>query len=307
MKFLHRKIYCRSPKNEWKGSHNKNRVIKLCTDAVVFSLTFERAAVRAQNMNQISTLLHWLPWFKSCCQSEIEQWLSLTATVLGTPLRRRINTTTLCLLGYTCVETEARKLQFLAPWLSPERLVQGRSAWCSDVSNRTSSPRLACPSLCPCPCTYLFPCPWPCPSRREHPMSIGNGTLAQEPASWSARCEPPHAQAGRSRGVRHAGQGEFSEHRPWCPSVPEQPSRSRWRPHQTARSTCEVAPRTCQRLYAGLQGIHSGGALAATHTVVLRSSARTRPAVAAKPLHPQCRLRAPTAFAQPSWHAMISM
>ena len=34
--------------------------------------------------------------------------------------------------------TEARNLQSLAPWLSPERLVQGRSAWCSGVSSPRS-------------------------------------------------------------------------------------------------------------------------------------------------------------------------
>ena len=30
---VHKKIYCKSTQNEWKGSHNKNRVIKICTDA----------------------------------------------------------------------------------------------------------------------------------------------------------------------------------------------------------------------------------------------------------------------------------
>ena len=32
-KFLHKKIFCKSTKNEWKGSHKQNRVMKICTDA----------------------------------------------------------------------------------------------------------------------------------------------------------------------------------------------------------------------------------------------------------------------------------
>ena len=56
-----------------------------------------------------------------------------SATVLSTPLTGGINTTTLSTRIHL-PRTESRNLQSLAPWLFSERLIQGRSAWCSGVS-----------------------------------------------------------------------------------------------------------------------------------------------------------------------------